>query len=87
MTGLDPYAFPSGHTTATAYVLFSFAVLLGVSRSFKIQWLWASVALGLVMIEAFSRLVLQVHWFGDVVTGMCLGLFWALVALRDEKLG
>ncbi len=87
VTGLDPYTFPSGHTTATAYVLFSFAVLLRASRSFKIQWLWTSVALGLVMIEAFSRLVLQVHWFGDVVTGMCLGLFWTLVALKDEKLG
>ena len=74
-----PYAFLSVHTTATAYVLFSLAVLMGANRPFKIQWLWASVALGLVMIEAFSRLALQLHRFDDVVMGLCLGLFWGLV--------
>ncbi|WP_257295202.1 VTT domain-containing protein [Endozoicomonas sp. YOMI1] len=81
LTGLDPYAFYSVHTTAIVYVLFSFAVLVATSRPFKVQWLWISVALGLVMIDAFARLVLQVHWFGDVMMGLCLGLFWGLVAL------
>lgn len=90
VTGLDPYAFPSVHSAAIAYVLFSFVVLVAANRPFKVQWLSASVALGLVMIEAFARLVLQVHWFGDVMTGLCLGLFWGLVAFGvkswDEKL-
>ncbi|WP_257285565.1 VTT domain-containing protein [Endozoicomonas sp. SESOKO1] len=82
LAGFDP----SVHTTATAYVLFSFAVLVAENRPFKVQWLWASVALGLVMMEAFSQLVLQVHWFGDVMAGLCLGLFWWLVILVLKKL-
>lgn len=77
LAGFDP----SVHTTATAYVLLSFAVLVAENRPFKVQWLWASVALGLVMMEAFSQLVLQVQWFGDVMAGLCLGLFWWLVIL------
>ncbi|KEI70481.1 bifunctional DedA family/phosphatase PAP2 family protein [Endozoicomonas elysicola] len=85
MSGLDPYAFPSGHTTATAFVLFSFAAMLGERRPFQVQWLWSSVAFGLVMIEAFSRLVIQVHWFGDVLMGLGLGLFWALIVICTEK--
>ncbi|WP_422446665.1 MULTISPECIES: VTT domain-containing protein [unclassified Endozoicomonas] len=78
---LDLYALPSVHATVIVYVLFSFVALVAVNRPFKVQWLSASVALGLVMIDAFARLVLQVNWFGDVITGLCLGLFWGLVAL------
>ncbi|USE37939.1 VTT domain-containing protein [Endozoicomonas sp. SCSIO W0465] len=81
LTGPDPYASPAAQTTVTVYVLFSFAVLVAANRPFKVQWLWASVALGWVMIEVFSQLVLQVHWFGDVMVGLCLGLFWWLVVL------
>lgn len=82
VTWLDPYAFPSVHTTAIVYVLFSLVTLVAVNRPFKVQWLSASAALGLVMIDAFARLVLQVNWFGDVMTGLCLGLFWGLVTLE-----
>ncbi|WBA82754.1 VTT domain-containing protein [Endozoicomonas sp. GU-1] len=81
VTWLDLYAFPSVHTTVFVYVLFSFVASVAVNRPFKVQWLSGSVALGLVMIDAFARLVLQVNWFGDVMTGLCLGLFWGLVAL------
>lgn len=82
---LDPYVFPSGHTTATAFVFFWFSAMSGERRSFRVQWLWSSMAFGLVMLEAFSRLVLQVHWFGDVLMGLGLGLFWALIVIWAQK--
>ncbi|WP_257263994.1 VTT domain-containing protein [Endozoicomonas sp. ONNA2] len=85
VAGVDPYTFSSIHTVFVVYILFSFTTLVAANRPFTTQWLWASVALGLVMVEAFSRLLLQAHCFGDVMTGLCLGLFWRLVILDVEQ--
>jgi undecaprenyl-diphosphatase len=41
--------------------------------------LWIGVAAGFAGLMALSRTYLAVHWFSDVVAGVCIGTGWALV--------
>jgi membrane-associated phospholipid phosphatase len=64
LKNIDYFAFPSGHTARAAV----FAYFL--SRRWKKLWpLWWGWALGI----ALSRLLLHVHWLGDVVFSLLLG--------------
>lgn len=87
VSGLDPYSYPSGHTTqATFFLLF----LAGqCSGKLNRQWQWGiySISLLLIFLVALSRLILNVHWLGDVSAGFCLGMFWLLmVYVVQERL-
>ena len=65
-------SFPSGHTTssfAAAAVIFHF------SRK------WSIAAYFTACMIAFSRMYLYVHFPTDVLAGMLLGTFFALIAL------
>ena len=75
--GVSSWSFPSGHSTMSV-VLFTFLAILLV-RSFSSRWRWLpfSVAIGLSLLIAFSRLYLGAHWFSDVVGGLALGWAWA----------
>lgn len=85
MVRLFPYGLPSGHMTATAFVLFSCAAILGNRRPFKVQWFWSGIAFGLIMMEAFARMILQPRGLNELLTGVGLGLFWALVVVWAAK--
>lgn len=78
--GLDPYSFPSGHTTQATFFIIWIALQLGERLSDKQKWAIQSAALMLALLVAFSRLILNVHWIGDVLGGFCLGLFWVSIA-------
>ena len=68
----DYFAFPSGHTTRAAVL----AYFLG--RRWKKIWpLWWGWAVSI----AFSRLLLHVHWFSDVLFAFMLGP-WAGMAVE-----
>ena len=87
VSGLDPYSYPSGHTTQATF----FLLLLAGQCSEKLsrQWQWGiySISLLLVFLVALSRLILNVHWLGDVSAGFCLGLFWlVMVSVLKERL-
>ena len=83
--GVDPFSYPSGHTTqATFFILFLAGQCAGKLGS-KVQWGIYSTGLLLVMLVALSRLILNVHWFGDVLAGFCLGLFWLSMTSFFEK--
>lgn len=60
----DQFSFPSGHTTAA----FLFAGLAAASFP-QLSWLWFSWALAV----GLSRLLLGVHYPGDIVAGALLG--------------
>lgn len=68
-------AFPSGHATEAAMVFMLLAVLLFDVRDEIRPWA-EGVAIGIALVVGASRIVLNVHWFTDVLAGWGLG--WGL---------
>jgi membrane-associated phospholipid phosphatase len=66
------YAFPSGHTQGAA----SFWTALMISVKKKGIYGFGSAAIVLV---AFSRMYLGVHWPTDVIGGIAAGVLWVLL--------
>ncbi|MCE4606871.1 MAG: phosphatase PAP2 family protein [Desulfurococcales archaeon] len=63
---LDYFSFPSGHTARATVI----AWYLGKGRSIAIKILLGVWAIGI----AASRLIVNAHWFGDVITSLDLGV-------------
>lgn len=68
----EGFSFPSGHATAAAAGMTALA-LIWDKRS-----LWVMVPYVLLM--AFSRMYLMVHYPTDVIAGVCIGIFSGVVA-------
>ncbi|MFB1082649.1 phosphatase PAP2 family protein [Jeotgalibacillus sp. JSM ZJ347] len=76
------YSFPSGHSTGPI-VFYGFIIYLVLrSRMNKLgKWI-INIALGtLILLIAFSRLPLGVHYFTDVIGGLTLGLTWLVTCI------
>lgn len=74
---LDPttsLSFPSGHATSAMLVYIMVALLVPTQR----RGLWLAGALVLAFLTGWSRIMLGVHWFSDVLAGWMLGLAFAL---------
>ncbi|HLZ76747.1 phosphatase PAP2 family protein [Phenylobacterium sp.] len=74
-------SFPSGHSTLSAAVYLTLAVLISsleANRGTK-RMVFALAGV-LVAGIGFSRVYLAVHWPSDVLAGWCLGGAWALIA-------
>jgi membrane-associated phospholipid phosphatase len=71
--GLE-WSFPSGHLTRSMviYGLLAFIVIRLSARP-ALRRLALPVTLALVLLEAFDRLYLEVHWESDVIGGLLLG--------------
>jgi membrane-associated phospholipid phosphatase len=67
-------SFPSGHMVraVVAYGLLAF-VIRSLTPSRFVRALVVPVAIGLVVLLAFDRLYLDVHWESDVIGGLLLG--------------
>ncbi len=81
LTAASP-SFPSAHATV-AVAVYGF-VALAVAAAAPERWrteIFAAAAV-LVVLIAFSRLVLSLHYLSDVVGGMIVGGFWLLLAWR-----
>ena len=65
-------SFPSGHTLVVAAFAAACTLILGrlwpVTRKFAL-----AVALLWIVLVAFSRMILGVHWPTDVLTAACVG--------------
>jgi membrane-associated phospholipid phosphatase len=70
----DGYGFPSGHAAGATVVWGSLAWWLDASTRRR----RVAVAAGLVVLVAFSRVALGVHYVVDVVAGIGLGLAYLL---------
>jgi undecaprenyl-diphosphatase len=69
-------AFPSGHAIVGVSVMFTIAYLLHRERG----WRWPYVAAAtLLMVSAYSRLYLGVHWPTDVIGGGLVGIVWLMM--------
>jgi membrane-associated phospholipid phosphatase len=66
----DGFSTPSGHAMGTAAVYGGLAVLADIGR----RWQRYLVAGAVIAGVAFSRVVIGVHYVGDVVLGVALGL-------------
>lgn len=94
---LQSYSFPSGHTVAATLVYGLVAVyLVSIARSWtqRVTVVW--LALACIVVVAFSRLYLGVHYLSDVLAAMAVGAFWlalcttavhTLVAARETRNG
>jgi undecaprenyl-diphosphatase len=71
-------SFPSGHAMSAAIVYSTVAYLAArLQKRLWARWLLMIIAFIVIMLIAFSRLYLGVHYPSDVVAGIVIGLAWA----------
>lgn len=90
-TGFEQFSFPSGHAASSIVVYGFIAFLLARGKPVAARIAIALAAALAIMLVAFSRLYLGVHWFSDVTASLSFGLAWvALLGIaythhvRDE---
>ena len=72
----DGWSFPSGHSSG-AFIIYGLLAYLIVINS-KPRWHLpvAALAMTLIVCVGFSRVILQVHYFSDVLGGYAFGAAW-----------
>lgn len=73
------YSYPSGHSTVGTAFYISVVYVFSVGTKFFIPSMIGVILLSLLI--AFSRIMLGVHWFSDVMAGVGLGLvcaYWGI---------
>jgi membrane-associated phospholipid phosphatase len=68
------HSFPSGHTT-TAFTM-ALIIAYMINRKF-----WSVVLPLLALLAAYSRVYLSQHFPTDILAGMCIGIFSAIISL------
>lgn len=78
------YAFPSGHSMATAALATVLVCLIAVHRREyrKAHLTISGIALVATILMMWSRTALHVHWLSDTVTGALLGVAFTLLCAR-----
>jgi undecaprenyl-diphosphatase len=71
----DP-SFPSSHSSMSAAVLFAIIYLFApkINSWIKREIMIVVCVLGIIAI-GLSRIILNVHWFSDIIAGWSLGIF------------
>jgi undecaprenyl-diphosphatase len=77
----DGFSFPSGHASGTLLVFGMLAYL--VVRHSAPRWHLpvAALALATIVFVGASRVLLQVHWFSDVLAGWANAAAWAALCI------
>lgn len=77
------FSFPSGH--ALISVVFYGLFIHAIWHEVKIRWLrilLVSILSVLILLIAFSRIYLRVHYASDVIAGIAAGFIWLVLSLR-----
>jgi undecaprenyl-diphosphatase len=72
----DGWSFPSGHSSGAfiVYGLLGYLVVIHLPKRFHLPV--AAVLMALIVCVGFSRVILQVHYFSDVLGGYAFGATW-----------
>ena len=77
------FSFPSGH--ALISVVFYGLMIHSIWHQVKIKWLrilLVTLLSILILLIAFSRVYLRVHYASDVIAGIAVGFIWLVISLR-----
>jgi undecaprenyl-diphosphatase len=72
-------SFPSGHSATAAAFYAATALVIGRGLGGRARRLAAAIAVAVAVAVAGSRVLLDLHWFSDVVGGLALGWAWFAV--------
>lgn len=89
----DGWSFPSGHSSGSfiVYGLLAYLIVLQTAPRYHVPV--AAIAMLTIVCVGFSRVVLQVHYFSDVLGGYAVGIAWVaawiagLEIFRRRQLG
>jgi membrane-associated phospholipid phosphatase len=82
-------SFPSGHSSTAAAFYTAAAVILARRHGRAGFTAFTSLAAGIAVAVACTRVLLDVHWLSDVIAGLALGWAWVtlcVVVLGDQLL-
>lgn len=77
----DPYGFPSGHAVASVVV---YGGLVLATERFR-SWRGVAAATAIALLIGLSRVVIGVHYLGDVLVGFGVGVVLLLVMWRITR--
>jgi membrane-associated phospholipid phosphatase len=69
-------SFPSGHSATAAAFYAAAALILGRAMGRTARQLLIAAAVAIAVAVAASRVLLDLHWFSDVIGGLSLGWAW-----------
>jgi membrane-associated phospholipid phosphatase len=72
----DGWSFPSGHSSGAFIVYGLLGYLVVVHLPPRLHLPVAAFAMSLIVCVGFSRVILQVHYFSDVLGGYAFGAAW-----------
>ena len=79
---LQNFSFPSGHATS-AFIFYGLLTYLvwktDIAKPYK--YLAGFILITFSLLIGFSRVYLRVHYFTDVLAGLCIGFAWLFVTI------